>query len=513
MRLARIVAYRFRSLLRRSRAEAELQQEIELHIEQLAKEHRAAGMSEREARWAARREFGSLEATKERCRDMRRVNLFEDLARDLAYAFRLLRKSPGFTLTAVLSLALGIGANTAIFSLVDAVLLRMLPVREPQQLVEVGRVGGGTLSYPIYEIIRDHNQVFSGVLLTSSGRFRASVRLGDLDAGDASFAPVSGDYFAVLGVRPVIGRVLTEEDLAAANTIVISFGLWQQAFAGDPAVLGKPLRVGDQTYTIAGVAPAGFRGLAVGQPVDLWVPVTAVNRDGLRSPLRNPVAMIFRVVARRRPGVSEEQARADMQVLARQWSAEWKFEQPMQVEVSSASGGLTLLRRRFSRPLLVLMTVVALLLLMAAVNVANLLLARASARQREMGVRLSLGAGRARLIRQLLTESLVLGGAGGVLGLLIAPGTTAFLVRFLSSALGRFELSFDLNTRVLAFTFSLALAVVLLFGLAPALLATRLDLSPMFKGGTSLSGRGRGRARPGRALIVAQVAISCVLLT
>jgi predicted permease len=242
--------------------------------------------------------------------------------------------------------------------------------------------------------------------------------------------------------------------------------------------------------------------------VDLWVPVTSMDQPSLQ----NRAALMFRVMARRKPGVSEEQSRANMQLLARQWSAEWKFEGPMQVEVTSASGGLTQLKRRFLRPLLVLMTVVALLLLIAAANVANLLLARASTRQREIGVRLSQGASRNRLIRQLLTESFVLGGAGGVLGLLVAPRAAAFLVRFLSSAVGQIQFSLALDARMLAFTLLASIAVVLLFGLAPALTATRLDLSPTFRGGASLSGCRPGQAGPGRLLMVAQIAISCVLL-
>jgi predicted permease len=508
MRTGRIIFHRLRSLLRRSEAEAELNRELELHIEQLTKEHVAAGMAAPEARRTAQREFGSLEMTKEQCRDMRRVNFVRDLVKDLAYSFRLFMRSPGFTLTAVLSLALGIGANTAIFSLVDAVLLRLLPVREAQQLVEVSRDGGGTLSYPMYEIIRDRNQVFSGVLLTSAGRFGAGVRFGGTDLGDFHFSPVSAEYFTVLGVPPAVGRMLTQEDLAAANTTVISYELWQRAFAANPSVLGKALLVGNRMYTVIGVAPAGFTGLAPGQPVDLWVPVTFIDRQSLQ----NPGAMMFRVVARRKPDVAEEQARANMQFLARQWSAEWKFDGPMRVEVTPASGGLTQLRRRFSRPLLVLMAVVVLLLLIAAANVANLLLARASARQREMGVRLSLGASRSRLIRQLLTESLLLGGAGGALGLLAAPRAAAFLVRFLSSAVGTIQFSLGLDRRVLAFTFIASIAVVLLFGLAPAMAATRLDLSPTFRGGASLSGARQRRTGPGRLLMIAQIAISCVLL-
>jgi predicted permease len=242
--------------------------------------------------------------------------------------------------------------------------------------------------------------------------------------------------------------------------------------------------------------------------VDLWVPVTWVDRQALQ----NPVALMFRVLARRRPDVSEEQVRANMEVLSQQWSTEWKFERPMRVEVVSASGGLTLLRRRFSRPLLVLGTIVGLLLLIAAVNVANLLFARASARQREIGIRLSIGASRSRLIRQLLTETFVLAGLGGALGLILAPRAAAFLVRFLSSAVGSVDLPFTIDERVLVFTLATSIAVAILFGLAPALAATRLDLSPMFKGGASLCGSDEGRARPGRLLVVAQIAISCVLL-
>jgi predicted permease len=508
MRTGRIFLHRLQSLLWRSRADADLQRELDLHIEQLTKESLATGMNESEALLAARQVFGPLEMTMEECRDMRRVNFVGDLVKDLGFAGRLLRRSPGFTLTAVLSLALGIAANTALFSLIDAVLLRMLPVYQPQQLVEVSLIGGGTLSYPMYEVIRDRNQAFSGVLLTAAGRFGAGVRLGGIDLGDVHFSPVSGEYFAVLGVSPLIGRALSQEDVAAANTTVISYAFWQRAFAADPSVLGKVLVVGNRVSTIVGVAPAGFTGLALGQPVDLWVPVTWMDRQSLQ----NPAAMMFRVLARRKPGISEEQARANVQLLARQWSAQWKFEGPTQVEVASASGGLTQLRRRFSRPLLVLMTVVALLLLITSANVAILLLARASARQREIAVRLSLGASRSRLIRQLLTESLVLGGTGGVLGLLIAPRIAAFLVQFLSSAVGAVQLSLALDVRVLAFNMIVSIAVALLFGLAPALAATRLDLSPAFKGRVSLTGRHGGRARPATLLMVAQVAISCVLL-
>jgi predicted permease len=503
MRFIRIFIQRIRSVVRRSRAEEDLRREIDLHIAQLTKEYKAAGMSESGARIAAMREFGPVEATKEQCREMRRVGFVENLWTDLAFALRLLKRSPGFTLTAVLSLALGIGATTAIFSLVDIVLLRMLPVREPQQLVEITRPGGGAVSYPFFEAIRDRNQVFSGVMLLSAGRYTAGVRIGGVDL-DIHLSPVSGSYFQVLGVMPVIGRMLVEEDMASSNAAVIGYGFWQRAYAGDPAVLGKTLRVGadGRAYTIVGVAARTFTGVATGQPVDLWLPVT---------PSRNPAALMFRVIARRKPGIPESTASANVQMLARQLSSEWRFEGPMQIELKAASSGLTQMQRRFMRPLLVLMLVSTLLLLMVALNIANLLLARASARRREIGVRLSLGAGRSRLIQQLLTESFVLGGAGSVLGLLLAPQATGFLVRFLSSSIGTLELPLSIDARILSFTVFVSVSVVLLFGMAPALATTRLDLTPMFLG-SSRTTAGLERARLGKSLVVAQVGLSCVLL-
>ena len=507
MRLTRIIVHRLGSLLRPSRAEAEMKRELDIHIEQLTREYMADGLDEAEARLRARREFGPVGSIEEHCRDMRRVTVVDDLRKDLTYAFRLLAKSPGFTLTAVLSLVLGIGATVAIFSLVDVVLLRSLPVSNPGQLVEVSRVGGGPLSYPMYERIRKADSVFSGSFAVMSGPMGASVRIHGKDAGDVDYSPVSGDYFAVLGLTPAIGRTLTEDDLGPSNTAVISHQFWQRTLQGDAAVLGTAMRLGRSTVTIVGVGPPGFRGIAAGQPVDVWVPLTWFG------PLTNPEALMVQVIGRRKADVSEAQARAGMDLVGRQWDEEWKFEWKARLDTEPASGGLNLLRRRFSRPLLVLMSVVSLLLLIASVNVANLLLARASARQREIAVRLSLGADRARLIRQLLTESVVLGGIAAVFGTLLAPPTAAFLVRFLASAVGTLDLSFGVDGRILTFALLVMIGVVLLFGLAPALTATRLDLAGMFKGGGTASDRNVRGARTGRLLVMAQVAICCLLLT
>jgi predicted permease len=508
MRAARILKQRFASLFQRRQAEAELNRELSLHLEHLAKEKIARGMTESEARLEARREFGSFALTQEACRDTRRVAWIEDFWRDLLYGFRQLSRSPGFTLTAVLSLTIGIGANTAIFSLADAVLLRMLPVQEPQQLVEITRAGGGSLSYSLYRHIRDHNDVFSGALIMSAGRYVGGLRAGSTALGEVQFSPVSGNYFPVLGVTLIAGRALDQQDMTSSNTAVIGYRLWQDRFQGSPGVIGASVVIGTRPYTIVGVAPAGFTGVVAGQPIDLWLPITWFDRRSIE----NPVAFMFRVIARRKPGISERGAQASVEVLARQWSTDQKFDQPTRIELTSASSGLNMLRRRFARPLWVLMGVVMLLLLCAAVNVANLLLVRAAKRQREIAIRLSIGASRGRLIRQLLTESFLLAALGGALGLCLAPVAAQSLVRFLSSAVGTMKLSFSIDPRMLVFTIAISCAVALLFGLAPALAATRLDRKPIFRGAFSSRADTPHATRSGTLLVVAQVAISCVLL-
>jgi predicted permease len=482
-------------------------EELRAYLDTAVEEKIRAGMRRQEAMRATRVEIGSLEAVKDYTRDVGWEARVDSLSRDVRYALRTLRRSPVFTAAAVVTLALGIGATTAIFSVLDPLLFRRLAVREPSQLVEVTREGGRTVSYPMYEVIRDGNDVFSGILLTSAGRWTASLTVGRTSLGDVQLSPVSGNYFEVLGVAPILGRPLGEADLPAANTAVISSRLWQRTFGADPAVLGKTVRIGRDDYTVVGVAADGFTGVVTGHTIDIWVPITWFERHYLE----NRVAMMFRVLGRRKPGISMEQVRAQVALMGRQIGTEWRFEYPLRLEITDGSGGLTMARRRFSQSLWALMTVVALLLLIATVNVAHLLLARANTRQREMAVRLSLGANRWRLIRQLLTESMLLGSAAATLGLLVAPAASASLVRFLSSAMGTMDLTFDPNWRVLSFTLATSLLVTVLFGLTPALRATRLDLTGMFKG-TPSTPQGEGRGRLGQLLVSTQVAISCVLI-
>jgi len=509
MALLNRLAAGLRALFHRNRYEAELDEEIRHYVEMAAERHVAAGMSRGDAFDAARRGLGSVAALRDRVRDVGWESAVETFWRDLGYALRMLRRSPGFTVVAVASLALGIGANTAIFSLVNAVLLQTLPVHAPEELVEVTRSGGVALSYPTYEAIRDRNDVFSGILLTSAGRYAATLSVGAINAGEIHFSPVTGNYFAVLGAAPVLGRALRDDDLPPANQAVISYRVWQRTFAGDRDVLGRTIRFGARNYSVVGVAPPGFAGVLTGQSIDVWIPITYFQEQYLR----NNVAFMFRTLARRRQGLSQDQLRADVSLIARQLSAEWNFERPLELEVLDGSGGLTLMRRQFARPLWILMAAVASLLLMTTTNVANLLLARAGARGGEMAVRLSLGASRRRLIRQLLTESLVLGLAGGAFGLVLGSAGATSLVRFLSSAMGPLDLALPLDFRILIFTSATALLVVALFGTVPALAATRLDLTAMLKQIPSAATAAGARSGPRKLLIVAQVAISCVLLT
>jgi len=463
---------------------------------------------------------------------------------DLRYALRQLLRNPGFSFVAVLSLALGIGANTAIFSLIDHVLLRLLPVRNPSELAVIS----GQFSYPRYVDIRDRNQVFSSLF----GVHRLAELQVTIDGQAATAAAgelVTGNYFTALGIGASLGRtILPDDDLAPESSpvAVISQGYWQRAFGGSDGVLGKKIRVRSGTanastggldiydgpgtrsldgalLTVVGVAPAGFFGDSVGASTDIWIPMmmqasVMPGRPWLNQ--RKNVAFIS-AMGRRKPGVTEDRARAAIAVL---WPQILIDEEGSQIsgqrrkrlsqakrDVESGEKGFGQLRREFSKPLLVLMTVVGLVLLIGCLNIANLLLARATGRHREIGIRLSLGAKRSRLIRQLLTESLVLALIGGALGLAVAFFGTKVLVAMVSSGSETIHLPFHIDFQMLGFTAAISLATGLLFGLAPSLRATRVSLSNTLKeGGRGVAGgHGAGAAR---VLLVAQVAVSMMLL-
>ena len=463
-----------------------------------------------------------------------------NLIQDLRYAFRQLKKNLGFTTIAVITLALGIGANTAIFTVINAAMFRMLPVEHPEQLVALGdpsRVSSwsnGTprsdvLSYPLYREIRDHNQVFSSVM----GASRLDNLQIAVDGGPekANGRLVTGNYFETLGVKALIGRTFTgEEDRVAGGDpyIVISYGYWQRRFSGDPSVVGRTVRVKNSPVTIIGVTPPSFFGDVVGSKIDVWAPMMMEpqllpGRDFLDTANISTLLLIGRL----RVGVTLDQARQNvnaivkralMETLAGKLSADDRNaiqhnDVKLNVEVTPGGRGLSRLRAEFSGPLLLLMGMVALVLLIACVNVANLMLARSATRQREIAIRLAIGASPWRIARQLLTESVLLAFLGGALGLAFASWGSAALVQLANrSGSTTSPLVLGLDWRVLGFTAGVCLLAGILFGLAPVLRFVPVSLAPALKEGGRDASSSASKNRAGRVLITSQVALACLVL-
>ena len=476
-----------------------------------------------------RGEFGNETLARETARDMWGWRWLGDLLQDVRYGTRLLGKNPGFTAVAILTLALGIGANTAIFSLVDTVMLKMLPVQKPEELMVLAiRSPKSTgepdpeLTNPIWEQIRDQQDVFSGVFAWDQLRF-------DLAQGGETHLvngmEVSGNYFDTLGVRPAAGRLFVNSDdkRGCSGSVVLGYGFWQEHFGGAPSAIGSIISLSGHPFEVIGVAAPGFYGVDVGKKFDVAVPIcTEAIFRGSTSALDERAAWWLNAVGRPKSGITPEQVSARLQVLSPQvfaatvpqnWKPDSKNNFLNGILVASPAGkGLSTVRSAYDQPLKMLMAVVGLVLLIACANIASLMLARAATRQKEISVRLALGASRGRLIRQLLTECVLLSCAGAALGVLFARWGCAILVQFISSPRNPVFLQFSIDSRMLGFTAAIAVLTGVLFGILPALRSTRVSLSSAMKGGQQDEIPGRAHFRPGRWIVAGQVALSLVLV-
>jgi predicted permease len=528
-------------LTRRGRVEHDLAEELEFHVQARAEHWERQGLSAAEAARKARLEFGAMEGYKERCRQARGLRLIDELRGDLGYALRQMRAAPMFTAIAVGILAIAIGANTAVFSVVEAVLWRMLPVERPQELRELawtahkdgfsGRYngsmrpypGGGLIAtsfaYPVYAHVRDNSTAFTDLFL-----FDRNDRINIGVAGQAHVVPgllVSGNFFRGLGVEMAIGRPIVPEDDRAGTppVAVLSYRCWQRQFGGNPSALGQTLTINSAPAVVIGVTPPGFYGVEPGRPIDLVVPITAILPafyDDMPDILRSPRHWGFRVMGRLKPGVTDEEAQTETEALVRQAlpvnpGQDERYDLTG-VLVNAGGQGLDALRRNYARPLWLLMGIAGAILLIACANIAGLLLTRATSRQREISIRLAVGAGRARLVRQLLTESFLLACVGGGLGIGLAFVVRDRLLPLLNLEQEPLEVTLGLNLWLLAFSIGLCLAVGVMCGILPALRATRANVAPMLARTVPGGSAGGSRLFAGKTLIALQVALSVVLL-
>jgi predicted permease len=512
----------------RSQAEREMEDELRAHLESRADDLERQGLPRAEAERRARLEFGGYERYKEECREALGSRLLGELVADTRYGLRQLRRSPGFTVVAVLTLALGIGVNTAIFSLIDAVMLRRLPVEKPGELfkVEFGNAdegGGGSgfndvFTTPMWEQLRDHQDVFSRTFAWFDNSFYLAEGGTTRTVGGLW---VSGGFFSVLGLRPAAGRLIADSDdrRGCPAVAVLSYGFWQERYGGAKSAVGSTLSLSGHPFEVIGVAPPGFFGLSVGGKFDVAAPICATAiLDGKQPRLdRNDMFWLI-VEGRINPKLSRAQQTAQLRILSTRLFVppnaspeEREALMKLTLRIVPAATGISGLRE-FSHALEILMAVVGMVLLIACANLASLTLARGAARHKEIAVRQALGASRTRLVRQLLTECVLLSSAGALLGVLLARWTAALLVRFISTAKNTVFLDLSPDTRILGFVLATVVLTSLLMGLLPALRSTRASLSSAMKGSQS-SEAGRDLGFRGRQWIVgSQVALSLVLL-
>lgn len=502
-----------RALLRRSRMEHDMDSELRFHIEVRAEDLVRSGVPRHEAIRRARIEFGAIERTKEECRESRGLNVLDNLMQDLRFALRALRKSPGFTAVAVLTIALGIGANTAIFAVVYGVLLRPLPYPDPDRLVQLAEISDqGTDEMDVTAMqlqrLRDLGQVFDYIAGYTEVGF--NVATGNA-AEHVRGMPVSADYFNLLGIHPAVGRdFLPEEDRGEGQRVaILSHAFWTRRFGGDPAAIGRTVLFSGETYTVIGVMPGNFDPrtmsfLSLGLPVDVWVPLATVAKTAGSG---ENIA----VIARLKPGVTTPQLNSQMQLVTQAFRKEFAGDVPPQK--SMAFLPYQFMIGADVRPFLfVLLGAIGFVLLIACANVANLLLARGGFRGREIAVRTALGATRGRLARQLLTESILIALAGGALGLAIAEAGLQSLLSIAPFDLPRLN-DIHLDGSVFAFTFLSSILTGALFGTVPAISVTRANLNDSLKEGEGRSSAATGRSRLRHALVVGEFAMSLVLLT
>jgi predicted permease len=523
-------------LSHRNRMEAQLEKELRFHLDQHVSDLIAEGHPPEEARRLAILELGGREQVKEECRDARGTRWLESLLQDVRYAARTLRKTPAFTLAAIATLALGIGANTAIFQLLDAVRLRSLPVQEPNKLarIQIANQNGfgithypDNLSYPLFEQIRAHQQAFSGLLAWDSGY--GNERIGEgAQAHRVPVLRVSGDFFPTLGIPPAAGRLFSSDDDprgCPAPPVVLGYSFWQSEFAGQLSAIGSRMIVNGVPLEIIGVTPAGFSGPEVGPKFDLALPLCSLTvlHFGDRAPFDRRDYFWLNVMGRLNPGWTIGRASEHLQAISQDLMqatvptgyARSSLDRYLTFRLEARPGatGVSRLREEYDQSLWLLLGLTGLVLLIACANLANLMLARASAREREFAVRLALGAGSRRIVQQSLAESSLLAAIGASLGLAIAAGLSRAILRFLETANDSLHLDLALDWRMLAFTAIVASTTCILLGLVPALRSSHAQPASAIKTG----GRGlttdRGRFGFQRLMVIAQVSVSFVLVT